>query len=46
MKSKIDKKRLEALTDGIIAIAATIMVLSLQIPKENNWQGLWSCKIQ
>ena len=34
------KQRVEALTDGIIAIAATIMVLDLDIPSANDWSGL------
>ena len=32
--------RVEALTDGIIAIAATIMVLELHVPSINDWLGL------
>ncbi|GAA2970442.1 TMEM175 family protein [Lentilactobacillus parakefiri] len=41
----MNKERLEAFTDAIIAIAATIMVLELQTPKEATIQGLgelWS----
>ena len=30
----MDKNRIIALTDGIIAIAATIMVLELEVPEE------------
>lgn len=36
----MNKARLEAFTDAIIAIAATIMVLELQIPKEPTFRGL------
>ena len=38
------KSRVEALTDGIIAIAATIMVLELGIPSSNDWSGLLEIK--
>ncbi|MGN1382487.1 MAG: TMEM175 family protein [Eubacterium sp.] len=34
------KSRVEAITDGIVAIAATIMVLELGIPSRNDWKGL------
>lgn len=34
------KSRVEAITDGIVAIAATIMVLELGIPSTNDWNGL------
>ena len=40
MENNIKKSRLEALTDGIIAIAATIMVLELYIPNTDDWAGL------
>jgi len=36
----MNKSRVEAITDGIIAIAATIMVLELGIPAASNWTGL------
>lgn len=36
----INKDRLAALTDGIIAIAATIMVLELAVPGSGNWKDL------
>ncbi len=38
----MNKGRVEAITDGIVAIAATIMVLELAVPKENTWAGLVS----
>ncbi len=36
----MNKSRVEAITDGIVAIAATIMVLELAVPEENTWAGL------
>ncbi|WP_051600454.1 TMEM175 family protein [Eubacterium sp. AB3007] len=36
----IDKNRLLAITDGIIAIAATIMVLQLDIPTEASFRAV------
>ena len=36
----MNKGRLEAFTDAIVAIAATIMVLELHTPITNNWKGL------
>jgi len=36
----MNKSRLEAVTDGIIAIAATIMVLELGVPSTADWSGL------
>ena len=36
----MNKSRVEAITDGIIAIAATIMVLELGVPATNEWSGL------
>lgn len=38
----MNKARLEAFTDAIIAIAATIMVLELEVPKEPTLHGLLS----
>ena len=37
----MNKSRVEAITDGIIAIAATIMVLELGLPSTNDWTGLF-----
>jgi len=34
------KTRLEAFSDGVIAIIITIMVLELKIPEEANWEAL------
>lgn len=36
----MNKSRLEAFTDAIVAIAATIMVLELKTPLTNDWQGI------
>src|SRR5262245_30185871 len=35
------KGRLEAFSDGVIAIIITIMVLELKTPHEPNFHGLW-----
>lgn len=35
----MNKTRVEAITDGIVAIAATIMVLELGVPSANDWSG-------
>ena len=34
----MDKGRLEAFTDGVIAVIITIMVLELKPPHEPTWQ--------
>ncbi len=39
---EIRKDRLMAFTDGIAAIAATIMVLNLKVPGTDDWRGLFS----
>ena len=36
------KTRLEAFSDGVIAIIITIMVLELQVPESDDWEGLAS----
>jgi uncharacterized membrane protein len=36
----MDKGRLEAFSDGVIAILITIMVLELKIPQGSNWDAL------
>jgi uncharacterized membrane protein len=36
----MSKGRLEAFSDGVIAILITIMVLSLDVPKGSNWADL------
>jgi uncharacterized membrane protein len=39
-RSSIGKQRLEAFSDGVIAILITIMVLELKIPHAANWAAL------
>jgi uncharacterized membrane protein len=36
----VNKGRLEAFSDGVLAIVITIMVLELRLPTEPTWQGL------
>ncbi|MEM0542475.1 TMEM175 family protein [Flavobacterium sp. j3] len=38
----MNKNRLEAFSDGVLAIIITIMVLGLQMPNELNSETLWS----
>lgn len=40
--SQMTAARLEAFSDGVIAVIITIMVLELHVPHENGWAGLWS----
>lgn len=40
----MNKSRVEAVSDGIIAIAATIMVLELGMPPSNDWAGLMTLR--
>jgi len=35
----MDKNRLEAFSDGVIAIIITIMVLELKVPHGSSWEG-------
>ncbi len=37
---QVDKGRLEAFSDGVIAILITIMVLELRIPQGSDWEAL------
>ena len=41
----MNKERLVAFTDAIVAIAATIMVLELGVPAMKNWQGFWEERV-
>jgi len=34
------KGRLEAFSDGVLAVIITIMVLELKVPEESNWESL------
>ena len=36
----MSKNRLEAFSDGVLAIIITIMVLELRTPAGHDWQGL------
>lgn len=38
----MNKNRLEAFSDGVIAIIITIMVLELRMPEDDNWSSLQS----
>ena len=38
----MNKNRLEAFSDGVLAIIITIMVLELHVPEEPTWHGLGS----
>jgi len=40
--SQMTSSRLEAFSDGVIAVIITIMVLELHVPHEDGWAGLWS----
>jgi uncharacterized membrane protein len=38
----MSRNRLEAFSDGVIAILITIMVLELKVPEGTTWEGLRS----
>ena len=40
--SEMKSSRLEAFSDGVIAVIITIMVLELHVPHQNGLAGLWS----
>lgn len=37
----MNKGRLEAFSEGVIAILITIMVLELRVPRGTDWRALW-----
>ena len=37
----MDKNRLEAFSDGVVAIIITIMVLKFKVPHDTSWESLW-----
>jgi uncharacterized membrane protein len=41
-RTEMRATRLEAFSDGVIAVIITIMVLELRVPHENGLAGLWS----
>ena len=43
--NKMDKTRLEAFSDGVIAIILTIMVLELKVPHESDAAALWKLTV-
>lgn len=36
----MNKNRLEAFSDGVLAIIITIMVLEIKVPETANWEGI------
>lgn len=40
--AQMSSARLEAFSDGVIAVIITIMVLELHVPRQDGWAGLWS----
>jgi uncharacterized membrane protein len=40
--SEMKSSRLEAFSDGVIAVIITIMVLELHVPHDDGWAGLWA----
>ncbi|WP_320053541.1 TMEM175 family protein [uncultured Acetobacteroides sp.] len=38
----MDKNRLEAFSDGVMAIIITIMVLEFKVPHDTSWESLWN----
>jgi uncharacterized membrane protein len=42
----MNKSRLEAFTDAVIAIIMTILVLELDTPESARWEALWELRFQ
>lgn len=38
----MNKSRLEAFSDGVLAIIITIMVLEIKVPQSADWKALWA----
>ncbi len=41
----MNKERLAAFTDAVLAIIMTILVLELEKPEHISWQGLWDLRV-
>lgn len=41
----MDKERLAAFTDAVLAIIMTILVLELEKPEHVTWQGIWDLRV-
>jgi len=41
----LNKERLAAFTDAVLAIIMTILVLELEKPERISWQGLWDLRV-
>lgn len=42
----MSKGRVEAFTDGVIAIILTILVLDIKLPDQYSWHVLWDARMQ
>lgn len=41
----MSKSRIEAFTDGVVAIIITILVLDLKLPEQHTWAALWQMRM-